>query len=394
MEELQQRLELLTTQHQQLVTAHQELQQRVQQPRMNLKLEQYLHKQGDDFNRWVQHAKHVKHANGWTDQQGVDAVLASMHGAAADITQAVDRTVETHTDFNGFIRHLQGKFITPAFQEVARQQFEIRVQLSDEDAGVFHGKLQKLYSDAYGREDEPWQYNLNLPVPAGHARAESVGFRCKRLIQHFIAGLRDDSVRRRIRDSITCGRQIDTYSEALERALAFISNDEQTKAEKNRSSYGRQYYAKWTSAGPSAAPAARKPANDGVEPMDTSAVATVINRSQGGKQFCTFHKSDTHSTKDCRTLKARQDNQSKQGTSNPVKANGNSGNSSGPSKGNGNGNSGKRRGVRCYNCNENGHISPNCPLPRRKKKEQQVNAAGGESEEPPYDSESEFESGN
>ncbi len=270
------------------------MQQQQQQPpsqlqRLNLKVPKFEGQSSQEYERWARAAQIVCAGNQYTLGQTLAAVLSAMTGRAADIASTLSTDPARYVNVEGFFAQLKSLFVTPAFREVARAQFQSRVQGPQEPIRVYHAMLHKLWIDAYGREEEPWRTDPNAQLPQGARREDPPGHRSRRLIESFMQGLRQYQVRIKIRDSITYGMAVQTYEEVLVRALAFLSNQERTRQEGERLQHGTTSSSRflWDQPGPAKG---GRPA-DAPEPMDVGGV------------WCRLHKTATHSNQDCRAQK-------------------------------------------------------------------------------------------
>ncbi len=195
-------------------------------PRMNLKVPGFEGQSSQEYKRWARAAQIVCTGNQYTLGQTVAAVLSAMTGRASDITSTLSADPASYANQEGFFAQLKSLFVTPAFQEVARAQFQSRVQGPQEPIRVYHAMLHKLWIDAYSQEEEPWRTDPNLPLPPGAQLADPPGHQSRCLIEAFMQGLRQCQVRIKIWDSITYWMAICTYEEVLVRALAFLSNQD------------------------------------------------------------------------------------------------------------------------------------------------------------------------
>lgn len=319
-----------------------------------------------EFYRWQRHLTCTAQLNRWEDGDTLLAALGAMEGHAADMTQNLSPALEAYAGLDGFLSTLRGIFITPVYKDLAKAEFGKRIQGKGEDIKVFHSLLAALWKDAYQDEEEPWRGNAGLAVPAGQNRQEAPGFRNRRLMDQFLAGLRDFSLRTDVRNSMVIN-QIDDYQTLLERCLAFYANRERSHMDERRIRFG-------TSATPYSPQQMGmqhvvKGRMGGPEPMDIGA----IPRQKPGSpdEACAIHKGATHTNTQCRNQKGTP---RPQGASynapqrrqfNPPPRQPETGfRTVTPRDGRGyerNGRKNEPQGQTCYHCHKPGHWRYQCP---------------------------------
>ncbi len=267
--------------------AHMQQQQGAQ--RMNLKIPVFEGQSAQEYERWVRAARVICRGNQYTLEQTIVAIISAMTGRASDIASTLSTDPASYTHVEDFFTQLKSLFVTPAFREVARAQFQSRVQGPQEPIRVYHAMLHKVWIDAYGQEEEPWRTDPDMPAPPGARREDPPGHRSRRLIEAFMQGLRQYQVRIKIRDSITFGMPIHTYNEALVRALAFLSNQERARQEGERMQHATTGASRFAWDQPALVRGAK--AADVPEPMDIGGV------------WCRVHKTAAHSNQECRAQK-------------------------------------------------------------------------------------------
>ncbi len=254
----------------------------------------------DTYIQWERHLRAVAQCNRWKPDQVIVASKAAMIGQASDLAQALPNSVDHCTEcdppgtLEAYYKQLRKLFVSPAHERLARSQFDSRVQGPKEPIRVFHGLLLGLYTDGHAKIQEAWRDNPLLPVPAPYRnRGEAIGFKSQMLIQHFISGLRDRTVRERLLDQqIAQDKQFATYTDVLQAALGYMGNIQQSNEDQLRIKQGgarghrliKEYdYLSGANTG------------DKEEPMEIGA----IQDRQQGQQDCRLHPGAGHSDARC-----------------------------------------------------------------------------------------------
>ena len=378
-----------------------------------IRLQRYDHggdnkeKRTVEFYRWINHLRHAAFANGWNTQRTIDTSLGSLDGVAADTTRAMVRNAAAYNnDTETFLSSLQRKFVSATYETVARVKFSQRRQLEDESIEIYHGQLSTLYEQAFAHLDEPWRYIPGADPPDPWQANDPVGHRSRRLMEQFVSGLRNYTVKSQYRLSQTLIGMPETYDLLLERIMSLEGHQEQNQYESSQLRRGGK---------DTVYTGNRPPPRGGGEPMDIGALSRKVaelekkysgrNRvgaaagaagegNRSGK-WCTYHNVSTHDSRECRAQKGEQPRQGGQA----ARGQGGEGNRQGAAGGqarqasspryhnnnkynqnqqNRPGN--EKRGPKCRNCDGFGHIYNQCPSP--KKKVAGLTDAGKPTEEP------------
>ena len=354
-----------------------------------IKLARYSHDAQDkdkrtvEFLRWLSHLKHCAHANNWNVQRTIDTALGSLDGVAADTTQAMVRTQDAYGgNMETFFIALTKKFVSATFETVARTRFFTRRQEADESIEVYHGQLAALYEQAYARVDEPWRYQAGANPPDPWQANDPVGFRSGRLMEQFVAGIRNYTIKSQLRLSQTLIGIPGTYDALLERVMSLEGHQEQNAYENKMMGRGRDNTS------------ANKPPPRRDEPMDIGALTRKVGElekkysgqqrgrvgaagaggANRGEKWCTYHKVNSHDSKECRVLRndpsKRQEQRTPYNPRQPGAGGGPPGQQTGPPRYNNNqrtaGQGVEKLGPQCRNCKGFGHIYNQCPSPKKK----------------------------
>ncbi|XP_059092019.1 uncharacterized protein LOC131887430 [Tigriopus californicus] len=242
-----------------------------------------------DFYRFEASARAVAAANGWSVTQLVRAVTANVRKGAMDLLMSVVRDPAAFRTMDDFWARIRQQFVSPAHRQIARADYERRHQHPKEEIRSFHNALYQLWEDGHLEEDEPWRSNPQLSEPYPGARTDPPGFRSVKLINHFLAGLLDDKIRMKIKDTISMGVNITTYPEALTRALEFYANKERTRTER------RRLHADHGSHIQHRKPEYFKP-QERTESTDIRSIQTHISST---RKWCRLHQTNSHDDKEC-----------------------------------------------------------------------------------------------
>ena len=302
----------------------------------------------DDFDVFQRQATLTARGNNWTLRQTIVAVLHAMQGDASRITATVSHDPDNYDNEQDFFDTIRLLFVTPAYSAQARAEFEARVQRKDENIRVFHGLLQKIWASGYMAQEEPWRAAAAGAPPAPHQLADPPGYRSNKLMEKFISGLANETLRVKIRDSITMGKDLTTYAEILERTLSFQANLTLNEENTRRVHSGQRHQYKPPAFDIPAQPSRRQ---DEPEPME---IGNIGNTRQGKEKYCKIHKVNTHRTEDCRVYRKEQQ-QKQQGNSRNNQAK-NTGTTTKPNQG-----QGKTKSRPCYECGSPNHFKANCP---------------------------------
>ncbi len=260
------------------------------------------------YARFEQSCRHAIMANRWNLNTAIPAVLAALDGSAADSAATLSGDPAMYNNnLDTFFNTLRMMFVSSAHEVVAKNRFESRVQGVKEDIRTYSNELFGLWLDAFSRQEEPWRYpplhgGEAVPVPEGVDQNERPGFRSKRLIEHFLSGIRDKAVRIMIKNSLRI-QPIQTYQDALDRATGFTASEEQAEVEEARIRQGTALQKRWENYTPNTG---KK--EEGPEPMDLGAFKKREERKENssgqvGQRFCRYHGNCNHTSDYCRVLK-------------------------------------------------------------------------------------------
>ncbi len=353
-------------------------------------------KKKQDYQQWVTRFRSAVRLNAYTPEQVIGAAQYALIGEAADLAECLSFELGAYAGaddegrLNNFFVALKELFQTPARAQIARTIMETRVQREDEDIHVFHSRLHRLWKDGWADTEEAWR-NAAVPVPQDpyDNLAQRPGSRSRRLIEKFIAGVRQEDIRLEIRRYITSGHDVTEYPEVLTLAVAFQSDKDRNAVDQRRitSGYHPKSYDDYINP-PRRARQARQ--GDAGEPMD---VGNLDLAAVNGGKWCTFHRTDQHEDRECRAQRSSgADTGSRGRPNNPSARKPGEGRSfppsgSGASQKSSGGPGGMRGGkinrttAKCGRCGGTGHFRRECPsapgtLPALNQGRSQTGAGG------------------
>ena len=170
-----------------------------------------------EFFRFERQARTCARVSQWTDQDEIDNVFGNLLGAASDNIKSMPIQRTSYDNMNMFYKQLRLKFVDSAYQARAREQFAVAVQRHKESLRDFHIRLYSLWFDALAQEEEPWCFDSTTACPNGFDK-EQPGSTSKTLISAFLNGLRDPDVKDKIRE-IKDEIGFKNYEEILQKAV-------------------------------------------------------------------------------------------------------------------------------------------------------------------------------
>jgi hypothetical protein len=224
----------------------------------DVKLDTFDGKESSNFLQWSFHVDMTLKSVDLKPPHSLYAIMGALRGQALDIARNLQNQIYTYESNATFLAALKILFVSPAHKHQARAQYEQRVQGKGESIKVFHGLLQQLHNDAFDIEDR----------------------REPDIINHFVAGLRDRSLRLNVHNLNVIGHFPDTYSKVLDICLYYMAEKERVDIETLRLNTGNPIVQKTTSH-----------ISNGVEPMEIGS--------------CRIHKEASHSDSECFTQKQR-----------------------------------------------------------------------------------------
>ncbi len=262
--------------------------------RFETRITPFYGKPGESYAAFERHAKLICDNNGWPVKNAVMSVLSAMRDQASDITANMATAEGSYKSVDEFFVQLRKLFVTPAFKQVAQAAFHTRVQKTDESVRIFHGRLAKMWWDAYGEEEEPWRLDPTAKVPEDrpNARDEIRGYKSWRLITQFVKGIRERGLRAALKNRLVATGEIKNYTQALEMVLKIQVDRDELRME--------DMTIKVCDQAPSFEEFDRPPEiqkkvvnngnntkrNDGVEPMEIGALSSQPRIQQrGGNQW-------------------------------------------------------------------------------------------------------------
>ena len=238
--------------------------------------------------------------------QSLYLILGALDGPALDMCRDLSEKVSNYKTNEEFFEVLKEKFVSPAHTSIAKVNFERRCQEPKEDIKIYHGLLRSLYNDAYEVKE----------------RRENV------LIERFLLGIRDKSLRQRVSELRIVNQLPTDYDGVLNKALQYL-------AERERFSTMENFQRRFTNPNH---PQQHHGSNSMEEPMEIGS--------------CRLHKGAKHSDSECYSQKKKSNN------SNSNYSNNNNNNS------NHNSNPGRKQGVagngKCFKCGKEGHFAKSC----------------------------------
>ena len=357
--------------------------------RYETKILPFSGKANEDFQSFERQARFIARNNGWDLEHTILSVLASIIGPASKATKPLPSVASAYKDVDDFFDRLRKLFMNPSYKQIARAQFQTRVQYPDENVRMYHSDLLQLWQDAYADSDEKWRTDTSLDEPYEGARQDPLGHKNERLIDHFLMGLADPDAQDRIKFSVQMGHKIETYTDALERVVAIEADKDQVQSNmarhKTNLSYRNQQtksltmpvydqYTHYTTSKPASS------RRSGVEPMEIGA----LQRRHQNQAWCKYHGYGRHTTIECKNKgdKARPVNKlppasggSRGQGQGQVRSQGRTGQGQGKqtprynnskqvrnlSNGDNKNQQDKKGGAKCYSCHQYGHIARNCP---------------------------------
>ncbi len=286
--------------------------------RFDTKIPPYYAKTGESFSNFERQARLIAQMNGWSVTNTAIATLAAMRGAATGMTKTMTVTEGQFKNVDEFFTELRKMFVNPAYKQVAQAIFTSRAQKAQENVREFHNNLAVLWWDAYGEEEEPWRIDPAVKVPEGRAMTEPKGFKSWRLINQFMRGLRDRTLRSAMKLLIKSNGHITDYPSALERVMSIQADRQQLAVE--------DMHVKQCDNAPSfdefdQAMVKTKPgkkAKDDEEPMEIGALSAPPRYGQqrpkplygkpqnaSGKFYCVRHGYCGHTTNNCKMYNSR-----------------------------------------------------------------------------------------
>lgn len=224
------------------------------QPRAEVRLRNFSGGTPDEYRRWEDHVGRCLQANDWQFPRAAHAILSAFQDKAADMARTLEGA--GYANWEALKTDLRRIFMSPSYRNTARAQFENRIQQDGEDLATYHGLLLSLRNSAYEAPD----------------RNEG------RLIERFIAGIKDSKLHENLHFLVAAGNGPVTYEGALEIALRVKSEWEIIELENRRKKYGGKLDY-------------RKSAMTTPQPMELGA---VMNK------YCSFHKVNSHNTNECK----------------------------------------------------------------------------------------------
>ena len=342
-----------------------------------------------EFSRFENISYLCKETNKWTDQETLLHVLGNLHGNAADNARSLSRKIEDYTNLREFFQKLRERFVSIAHRAIAQVNFKDIVQQKDENIRSFHARLRTAWFDAFGKEEEPWLFDTNIKPPTG-VNPGQPGESSQTLIKHFLQNLRSDVIRLHMRNTAhSTNSPYISYSKCLEDALYFSYSFGQLDAERRRFQVADRHKPFM--------PTFDSPhvhysyttgdfghSRQGRGSNEVPAELSVLRKGKGKKKFgkkksrnrggvhlaqkatkqvnyCTYHKSEKHTTEQCRALKGGK----KTGA-------GSSGQSNGKWKSQGQAKKTGRKSGTCHNCGKTGHWKNECRSSPKGEKAKQV----------------------
>ncbi len=315
----------------------------------------YSAAQGEDFAVFERKIRNIQMDGYLGEQQIILGALQGLQGKAATMAMSMSNNIDAYPNgLEGFLTTLRLIFKTPAHASMARTRFDSAMQKPTESIREYHGRLKGIWMDAYQEEEEPWRFTQPIVPPQGRHVADTPGLHSARLMEKFITGIRDTTVRGSVRDSVYMKGPIETYTEALERAMQFQANAERLIIEAKRLKYGANMAERFSETYDQA-PATKK--KDESEPMELGNIRT--------EKYCKFHKSTRHDTTECRAAKrqATADSETQPGAKPKTESQWSQRRSQDTTA--------KDRSAswRCFRCNEKGHGKKQCPLNKGQAKQ-------------------------
>lgn len=186
----------------------------INQPRFRVQFDTFSFEGKDpqaEFDNFEQNVRCVIAAMNYPYPEVCNVIIGQMRGTAAQMVRDLAGNYAPYADLNAFLNRLRQIFVSPAYREKARVEFETRIQKETENTVIYHGALRALWERAFPVQERQEQ----------------------ELIRRFIAGLRN----RKVNEGMHL-LQIVNYGEAIQEAMRLEATYEIINIEARRRQNG------------------------------------------------------------------------------------------------------------------------------------------------------------
>lgn len=184
------------------------------QPRFRVQFDTFSFEGPDpqaDFDNFEQNVRCVIAAMNYPYPEVCNVIVGQMRGTAAQMVRDIVGNYQPYPDLNAFLNRLRQIFVSPAYREKARVEFETRIQKETENTVIYHGAMRALWQRAF---------------PVAERQEQE-------LIRRFIAGLRN----RKVNEGMHL-LNIANYREAIQEAMRLEATYEIINIEAKRRQNG------------------------------------------------------------------------------------------------------------------------------------------------------------
>jgi len=122
------------------------------QPRFRVQFDTFSFEGTDpqaDFDNFEQNVRCVIAAMNYPYPQVCNVIIGQMRGTAAHMVRDLVGNYAPYVDLNAFLNRLRQIFVSPAYREKARVEFETRIQKENENTVIYHGAMRALWQRAF-----------------------------------------------------------------------------------------------------------------------------------------------------------------------------------------------------------------------------------------------------